>query len=256
MNSQLKKIMAENKSDQGLDLDDAGYYYPYAGIHGRVVHGIGREIVSGILKPGERLPREADIIERFQGSRTAIREAMRVLAAKGLVEARQRSGTRVRPVAEWNILDPDVMAWQDPDKISKDMLRQLIEMRVLIEPQAARFAAERASDADLAYIKLQYELMQKAEDERDSEAFYKADFAFHLAIFRSCGNRYIIALSGVIDSILKFSFRLQMKKTEQVSATGARAHLSLYEKIQQRDASGAELAMQAIIARAKDELEL
>lgn len=249
--------MAQNKSSRDFDLDGAGcYYYPDAGIHGRVVHGIGREIVSGILKPGERLPRESEIIDRFQGSRTAIREAMRVLAAKGLVEARQRSGTRVRPVEEWNILDPDVMAWQDPDKISKEMLRQLIEMRVLIEPQAARFAAERASDEDLAFIRSQYELMQKAEDEGDREAFYSADSAFHLAIFRSCGNRYIIALSGVIDALLKFSFRLHKRKITQISATSAKAHLSLYEKIRQRDPAGAELAMQAIIARAKDELEV
>jgi GntR family transcriptional regulator, galactonate operon transcriptional repressor len=248
--------MTETKSHIERNSDDKGTYYPYAGIHGRVVHEIGREIVSGVLNPGERLPKEEEIIERFQGSRTAIREAMRVLAAKGLVEARQRSGTRVRPVSEWNILDPDVMAWQDPANFSKDMLRQLIEMRVLIEPQAARFTAERASDEALKEIRIQYDLMQKAEDENDIKNFYKADLAFHLAIFRACGNRYVIALSSVVEAILNFSFRLQQKKAEQVSASGARAHWSLLEKIEQRDASGAELAMQAIIARAKDELEL
>jgi len=87
-------------------------------LHERIIGDLGQEIVSGGLKPGERLPSDSELIERFSASRTAIREAMKVLSTKGLIEARQRAGTRVRPRAEWDLLDTDVLGWHTPDAIN------------------------------------------------------------------------------------------------------------------------------------------
>ena len=117
--------------------------YPSVALHGQVAHEIGRRIVSGAVAEGEFLPRESELAEQFGVSRQAVREALKVLAAKGLVTSRRRAGTFVVPRANWNLLDPDVIAWHPPEKFSPAFLRDIIELRRLIEPAAAAFAAER-----------------------------------------------------------------------------------------------------------------
>lgn len=225
--------------------------YPSTGIHGRVVHGIGRDIVSGALAPGERLSPESALIARFNGSRTAIREAMKVLVAKGLVEARQRAGTRVRPRADWNLLDPDVLAWLSPDAVDAEVVDHLIELRALVEPTAARLAAERATDEERHVIAAAYERMQ--QDEADIEAFYAADLVFHLAVFAACHNEFISRLGGVVGSVIEFGFRLQTGM-EKIPPGGAAVHAEIVACIRARDGAGAEVAMRAVIERAKREL--
>jgi DNA-binding FadR family transcriptional regulator len=103
--------------------------YPSGGVHGQVVYQIGRQIVSGEIAVGSDLPREVELCERFGTSRQAIREAIKVLAAKGLIEPRRRRGTRVRPRAAWNLLDPDVLLWHAPDGFGPDFLADLLELR-------------------------------------------------------------------------------------------------------------------------------
>src|ERR671923_2508698 len=100
-------------------------HYPDRSLHDRVVHAIGRRILGGDLRPGALLPAEPEL----GASRTVVREAVKVLAAKGLVEARPKTGTRVRPREAWNLLDPDVLAWLQDDDVSEQMLRKLTEVR-------------------------------------------------------------------------------------------------------------------------------
>ena len=135
---------------------------PVAGVHGTIVLAIGEDIVRGTIKPGERLPQEAALIERFRASRTAIREAMKVLAAKGLVRARQRAGTKVRPRAEWDLLDADVLSWHDPDTINDTLVGDLVELRQFLEPKAARLAAQRATEEDIETMQAAHEKMAGA----------------------------------------------------------------------------------------------
>lgn len=226
--------------------------YPTAGIHGRVVHGIGQQIVSGQIEPGELLPRVADLIEEFQASRTAIREAMKVLSTKGLVEARQRAGTRVRPRDDWNLLDPDVLSWQSPETITEIMTKDLVELREVIEPKAARLAAERATPEERERILEAYQRMEEAAGDR--EAFYVADLAFHLSVFSACHNQLLRRLSGIVGAVLEFSFRLQTE-SEEVQRDSLTAHYDVYERIARRDPRGAERAMRQVIGRAQFELE-
>src|SRR5205809_5241457 len=126
--------------------------YPEQSLHGRIVHAIGRRILSGDLRPGDLLPAEPDL----GASRTVVREAVKVLAAKGLVESRPKTGTRVRPRDAWNLLDPDVLAWQREGASPAQFLRKLTEVRRIVEPAAAELAAERASSRELAGVEDAY----------------------------------------------------------------------------------------------------
>src|SRR6187551_3409488 len=120
--------------------------YPRRGLHGAVVHEIGVRIVNGDLQPGETLPDNGFLIDA-DVSRTVVRETIKVLAAKGLVESRPKVGTRVRPRRDWNLLDPDVLAWQVEAGADPGFLDQALELRRMIEPAAARLAAERADES-------------------------------------------------------------------------------------------------------------
>ena len=132
--------------------------YPRGGLHGQIVHAIGREILSGRIRPGELLPAPPGL----PASRTVLREAIKVLAAKGLVESRPKTGTRVRPRHAWNLLDPDVLAWQQDGAAPAAFLRKLTEVRLIVEPAAAELAAQRAGATELQAIDEAYRDMEAA----------------------------------------------------------------------------------------------
>ena len=117
-----------------------------------VAGSIGRRIVSGRFRPGETLPTEPRIQEEYGVSRTAVREAIRLLSAKGLTVSRPKIGTRIRPMSDWNMLDPDVLRWHVDQEPSEAFINNLFEMREIIEPAAAARAAERATAEEIAAI--------------------------------------------------------------------------------------------------------
>ena len=128
--------------------------YPRRGLHGEVVHRIGLKILSGELLPGDVLPADDELTGELQVSRTVLRESVKVLAAKGLVEARQKTGTRVRPREQWNLLDPDVLAWRFEASPDPRLLPPASSVASdSWSPQAARLAAERASDGRVARLR-------------------------------------------------------------------------------------------------------
>ena len=130
-----------------------------AGIHAGVVQGIGRRIVRGELAPGDILPEQGELSRMLGVSRTVIREATKVLAAKGLVESRSKRGTVVLPRSDWRLLDPDVLAWLSEAGLDPEFLRSMFEVRKIIEPAAVRLAAERATPEELAAIQSTFEAM-------------------------------------------------------------------------------------------------
>src|SRR6266508_3486723 len=138
-----------------------GRTYPRRGLHGAVVHEIGMRILNGELMPGDALP-DNGLVDEQAVSRTVVREAIKVLAAKGLVESRPKIGTLVRPRRDWNLLDPDVLAWQIEAGLDARFLEQALELRRMIEPGAARLAAERATDEQVAALFEAYEAMASA----------------------------------------------------------------------------------------------
>lgn len=225
--------------------------YPTRGVHGHLVEVIGQRIVGSALAPGTTLPREAELMDEFRASRTAVREAIKVLAAKGLVESRQRLGMRVRAQDDWNLLDPDVLAWYAASSPSAELVAQMVELRQMIEPAAARLAAERRSAAELAAIQAAFAAMQAGLD--DIHAYYRADLAFHRAIFRASGNPFVDRLGAIVAVILEVSFRLQRRSLIPASA-GLALHAPVLQAIRDGDVEAAEAAMHRIIAAAREEL--
>ena len=237
---------------QRLAGADTARIYPARGVHGRIVEQIGRRILSGELAPGAMLPREAELVQELGISRTVVREAIKVLAAKGLVEARQRLGMRVRPEAAWNLLDPDVLAWQAAAGPSPALTAHLVELRRLIEPATARLAAARRTESQLQAIEAAVQGMRAATDE--PLAYYRADLAFHRAVFAASGNPFVDRLGAIVSAVLEVSFRLQQRSLIPVTL-GLALHERVLLAIRDRDPHAAGRAMEDIIDEARLELE-
>ncbi|HEX2082485.1 MAG TPA: FadR/GntR family transcriptional regulator, partial [Xanthomonadaceae bacterium] len=160
-------------------------------LHGQVVQELGRGIVGGKWKPGELLPREEVLAQGMAISRTALRESLKVLASKGLIETRQKTGTRVRDRRFWNQLDADVLAWRCASMPTDDFVEKLVEMREIIEPAAAAAAARKRTPEQLARIKAAYEAMDAATD---LDAWAKADLEFHECVLDAANNELMGSL--------------------------------------------------------------
>jgi GntR family transcriptional regulator, galactonate operon transcriptional repressor len=228
-----------------------------ARVHDEVVRKLGRAILDGTHRPGDRLPNEEALQARYGVSRTSVREAVKFLSAKGMIEARPRVGMIVRGPEAWNLLDPEVLGWRqgglhdDPE-----LVRSLLEARRVIEPAAAAMAASRASAADLAAIEEGYLGMAAnlpANLPSDLAACCKADLAFHAAIIQASGNLVFRHLIATIGAALEASFRLSTGLSAAYERTLA-AHQGVLEAIRLRDPDAARQRMQALLDVAQDDL--
>jgi DNA-binding FadR family transcriptional regulator len=178
-------------------------------LHGQVVHELGRRIVGGACTPGQALPNEEDLCRELGVSRTAIREAVKVLAAKGLVESRPRIGTRVRPTLAWNVLDPDVLAWRCATLPDPHFVMQLNEMREIIEPASAALAARNRTQTQLRRIEDAYAAMAASTT---IDAWVEADLEFHSAILDGTNNPLLLPLAAMIATALESLLSLSARK--------------------------------------------
>jgi DNA-binding FadR family transcriptional regulator len=227
--------------------------YPQLGLHGKVAHEVGRRIVAGALPEGTLLPPEAELAAEFAVSRQAVREALKVLAAKGLVASRRRTGTRVLPRASWNLLDPDILAWYTPERIPPQLLADLIEVRRLIEPAAAELAAARGEKTAKDAIRTALDEMRRSVS--DTEAFRDADARFHAAVFMASGNQIIERLSDTIGPMLRASFLAQdQARGMQPAASVIPAHESIYDAILAGNGTSARHEMEALLSEASREV--
>ncbi|MEO1016282.1 MAG: FadR/GntR family transcriptional regulator [Pseudomonadota bacterium] len=244
--------MASNQNDTERTSEAHDRRYPVRGVHGRVVTEIGERIIGNRLPPGEPLPREAELMAEFSASRTTVREAIKVLAAKGLVEARQKLGLRVRPQAAWNLLDPDVLNWYAASAPSPQLTDHLVELRTMIEPAACRLAAIRRTAADLEALAQAFSQMSAATN--DLISYYQADLAFHRAIFKAAGNPFVDRLGDIVTAVLEVSFNLQQRSLIP-AVEGLVLHGPVINAIRERDETAAEQAMLTIIESARQELQ-
>jgi DNA-binding FadR family transcriptional regulator len=171
-----------------------------------VVEEIGSQIVSGALGPNAPLPNEAALGRELGASRSVIREAVKSLAAKGLLESRTRTGIRVLPPMHWNLLDTEVLAWRYSSLPAREFIRELFEIRRMIEPQAAGLAAERATDQEIAAIGAAYSAMEDAK--RSTESAVMADLNFHRAILSAGRNALLLQMGNLIAVGLLVSHRI------------------------------------------------
>jgi len=169
---------------------------PRRGLFGLLVHDIGRRIIGGEFREGGPLPNEDELIQRFAASRTTVREVMKTLASKGLIEIKTKTGTRVRNRSHWHHTDPDVMVWNYETGPSQEFLDALVDLRRVLEPAAAARAAQRATDQEIATIARAYEAMCSTIG--DPKAHSDADGAFHAAIFIASHNMILARLIDLI----------------------------------------------------------
>ena len=220
------------------------------GLVGRTVELLGMDIVAGRLRPGAALPNEMDWSAQLGVSRTVLREAVRVLASKGLVDPRPRTGTRVRDPEGWNALDPDLLAWQLEAAPSERLVRELFELRRVIEPAIAAMAAERASEADVAA--LDAALAEMAETADDPFRFLGPDVRFHQTILASVDNRMLRSLASAIETALTLSLQLSLE-TPRGQHYSLPLHGAVLEAIRRKDAAGAREAMHRLIDDAEED---
>lgn len=164
------------------------------GLHGLTVETLAARILSGEWREGTVLDLPA-LREELDISLTALREALKVLAAKGMIGARQKHGTFVQPRENWQLLDADVMRWQTTARGNAGLLDELAEVRAVVEPAAARMAAERATDEDLAAMASALDAMVAAPD---LEAGVEADLAFHRSLLTAAHNNFLLQIERVI----------------------------------------------------------
>jgi GntR family galactonate operon transcriptional repressor len=171
-----------------------------------VADELGSRIVRGEIKPGGAFPIEAELGQEFGASRSVIREAVKSLAAKGLLESRTRTGIRVLPPQRWNLFDLDVLEWRYTSMPPEDFFKELFEIRRMIEPEAAAFAAERGSAAEIAAIESAYEAMETSNTTTD--AAISADLAFHQSILAAAHNALLLQMGSLIGVGLLVAYRI------------------------------------------------
>ncbi len=215
-----------------------------------VAGAIGRRIVSGHYPPGETLPTEPLIQEEFGVSRTAVREAIRLLSAKGLTISRPKIGTRIRPTTAWNMLDPDVLRWQIDQKPSEAFIHSLFEMREIIEPAAAARAAERATPDEIARLGVAIEGIQN--ERRGSPLQIKSDIDFHMTLLECTRNPMLRSIGALIESALEISFSLGWRT--MMGDDSIAQHRAVYDAVRNRQADGAFLAMRRLLRNSKGDV--
>ena len=198
---------------------------------------MGRRIVAGTFKPGELIDDENSLAERYSVSRVVVREALKVLVEKGMLSVRRGIGTHVRTRDNWKLLDDDVMAWHLSAPPRKEFLAQLAEIPLAIEPAAARWAAERATDEEIQGIQAACDRM--AEEQGSAERFIIADAQFHKAILHAAHNEFLSAFEGVTFSALLISVRITNKDPRDNGAS-IPFHRDVANAIEARDGLKAE----------------
>ncbi|MFJ2257376.1 FadR/GntR family transcriptional regulator [Streptomyces sp. NPDC087844] len=215
------------------------------GLHGQLVQQLGQMIVSGDLGADRPLVPE-EIGQRFEVSRTVVRESLRVLEAKGLVSARPNVGTRVRPVSDWNLLDPDIIEWRAFGPQRDDQRRELSELRWTIEPLAARLAAGHGRPEVQQRLTDMVEIMGHAMGQGDALTFSRADAEFHSLLIQVAGNRMLEHLSGIVSAALQVSGG-PIAGCDRPNEASLSHHARIADALAAGDASGAEAAMRQLL---------
>ncbi|MEO7248396.1 MAG: FadR/GntR family transcriptional regulator [Novosphingobium sp.] len=216
----------------------------------RIAHDLGVAITSGRHAPGDTLEGEMEISERLHVSRTAYREAVRILAAKGMVESRQRTGTRILPRRSWHLLDPDVLAWSFETEPSEEFLLAVFELRLIIEPEAAALAAVRRSSRDLS--RMGYALEQMERHEQTSEIGRAADQQFHNLVLEASGNELLVSLASTVGASIAWTTEFKHRR-RKIARDARPDHLIIFDAIAEGSAEQARAAMRQHIRHSQAE---
>ena len=239
MQASRSKVQFANASDFGRTLTMT------------LVDAVGGAIVRGEFS-GRSFPTEAELSKEHGISRSVTREAIKMITAKGLLAARPRVGTFVQPEENWNLFDIDVLRWLMEQKLSPGLLRQFNELRLTVEPQAAAYAARRASPMQVTTILSSLNRMRAAAEGNGDPL--SADIDFHVAILRASGNPFLAQFRDIVTTALQTSIRITNRQA------GGRAcipdHQAVYEAIASGDSAAASMTMTKLIGDVLDYLNL
>jgi DNA-binding FadR family transcriptional regulator len=220
--------------------------------HTQIARDLGIAIVTGQHPPGSVIPGEIDIAGQRGVSRSVVRESLRMLSAKGLVESRPKSGTRVRERALWNLLDPDVLAWMFEGEPPATFVRSLFQLRMIVEPAAAEMAATFRTADQL--VRMDAALTRMATYGLDTPEGQAADQTFHNAILEATDNELLVSLSGSIGSAVRwttiFKFRDRRRPRDSMPQ-----HRRLFDAITASDAPAARDATILLLQQAHEDTE-
>ena len=203
---------------------------------------LGQAIVTGEYEKSG-FPTEAELCAKFGASRTVMREAVKMLSAKGLITSRQRQGTRVEPVENWNLLDPDVLRWLMERPYSNKIFLEFAQMRLAIEPAASALAAELQDRRAIAGIREGWQAM--IDNAGQPDLALQADIDFHVAILKASGNPFFWRLKPLITSALHMS--IQLTNTIAGHMADISAHEAILVAIEKGDAQAAKKASEDIL---------
>lgn len=225
---------------------------PRRRIHGRIADDLGIAIVNGQHLPGATLPNEIEASEKLHVSRTAYREAVRTLAAKGMVESRPKAGTRVSARRRWNLLDPDVLAWMFEGDPGEEFIAGLFELRKMVEPQAAALAAQRRTSPQLA--RMGHALEEMAQHGLATEQGRAADQAFHDEILRATGNELLMSLTSTLGAAIRWTTIFKQRRM-RLPRDPLPEHRKLYAAMVEGDAERAMHAARELIELALQDIK-
>lgn len=231
---------------------DLGYRRPpdRKSMHSQIVSDLGMRIVAGELKAGDRLPLEASLCISYEVSRSVLREATRVLVAKGLVISKQRAGAIVRPKSDWHLLDPDVLYWLIQTKPQPEFVETLLTVRRIFEPAAAALAAKMASVENLQGIADAYASMEAA---KTPEELLEPDLAFHRRIAEATGNDLLAYIGNMLSLALRESIKLS-SMLPNTHALSLPRHKAILTALLNRDPLGAHQATLVQLKETREDL--
>jgi DNA-binding FadR family transcriptional regulator len=216
----------------------------------RVAEELGRAIVGGDFVPDDALPTEAELCQKFGVSRTAVREAVKMLSAKGLISSKPRRGIRVMPAEDWNLFDFDLLKWSLEGRPSREILIEFFQLRLAVEPEAAVLAARYASPEDKGRISAALERMRETNE--FSESGITADLDFHVSLLYATKNRFYIRLRDFIRTALNVAIQFTTPASKSYDDVVA-AHEKVLRAIEAGDVERARMSMRTLI---EDALEL
>jgi len=221
-------------------------------VHGNTVDHLGEAIVAGRYAPGASIPPEPLLCEELGVSRTVVREAVKSLIAKGLVTSGPKVGTRVLTSDHWNWFDPDVIVWQSKSGLTPEFLRDLQDLRRVVEPAAVRMAAERATPEDLIDIEAAYEGMRRAVEQGGD--YVTHDLRFHQGLLRASRNRMLVQMSKALGALLRTSFEISTSRKDG-PRNSLPMHRAVLDAVIAHNPARAEKAIVLLIDGAREDIE-
>lgn len=242
-------VMRPLRSDAPVSMHNIMYQ---GRLHGALAHRLGVDILKGVYKSGEVLPNEIESSSSLDISRSAYREAIRILAAKGMVESRPKTGTRVTERSRWNLLDPEVLGWMFETEPSQSFTKALFELRLITEPAAAELAAQRRSEDDVEQMRHSLDIMKR--EPVTSEAWRRADLEFHHTLIHATGNEALASLSSSIEAAVSWTTRYKARHNV-LTRDPVPDHERVFEAIARKDGGGARWCMESLIRMAHDDMQ-